>query len=573
MERTVIERARQWLAPQFDEATRREVQQMIDTDPVALEDSFYKNLEFGTGGLRGLMGAGTNRINRYTVAMATQGLAHYVKRAQSGPYRAAISYDCRHSSADFAHITAQVLAANDFDVYLFDALRPTPELSFAVRQLHCHVGVMITASHNPKEYNGYKVYWNDGAQVIAPHDQNIILEVQKITDPSQARMEGGKGKITMMGKEMDDQYLTSILSLLRLSPEAIESHKDLKMVYTPLHGTGVRLVPEALRRMGFTHILHVSEQDVNDGAFPTVPSPNPEEPAALEMAVRKARETGADLVMATDPDADRVGIAVRNLQGEMELLNGNQTASLLTYYLLSRWKELGRLKGNEFVVKTIVTTDLLRLLADHFGVECYNVLTGFKFIAQVVREQEGRKVFISGGEESYGYNVGSFVRDKDAVVACALVAEVACWAAAQGKSLYQLLVDIYTQFGFFKESLMSKAMKGKDGMEQMKALMEGYRQRPPQTLGGSPVVLVHDYQNSETVDLVSDLRYVINLPKSDVLQFVCADNTLVTIRPSGTEPKIKFYFGVRCPLKEAADFEAVNVLAENKLATLKELFN
>lgn len=572
MENTVIERAKKWLEPSFDETTRAKVQQLIDGDPKELEDCFYKNLEFGTGGLRGIIGTGTNRMNRYTVGMATQGLANYVKQAQQGPYRAAISYDCRHFSAEFAQITAQVLAANDFDVFLFDALRPTPELSFTVRQLNCNVGVMITASHNPKEYNGYKAYWNDGAQVIAPHDSLIIKEVQKISGPSMVHFEGGKGKITLIGKEIDDLYLNAILSLLRLSPDAIEAHKDLKMVYTPLHGTGVHLVPEALHRMGFTNVIHVEEQDVNDGAFPTVASPNPEEPLALSLAVQKAQKTGADIVMATDPDADRVGIAIRNPQGELQLLNGNQTASLLTFYLLTKWKEAGRLNGKEFIVKTIVTTDLLRVLADHFGVECYNVLTGFKFIAQIVREQEGQKVFIGGGEESYGYNVGPFVRDKDAVVACALVAEVACWAAQQGMTLYDLLLSIYTHFGFFKESLMSKAMKGKDGMEQMKALMEGYRKNPPHSICGSPVVLIHDYKKSETVDLVSDLRYVINLPKSDVMQFVCEDNTLVTIRPSGTEPKIKYYFGVRCPLPSVASFDLVNAQAEKKINDLKNDF-
>lgn len=558
MDNLVIKRAQEWLQPAYDEATHQAVRQLMEGDPKELEDCFYKNLEFGTGGLRGIIGTGTNRMNKYTVGMATQGLANYVKKALPAPYSAAISFDCRHFSPEFARITAEVLAANDFTVYLFDALRPTPELSFAVRELHCSIGVMITASHNPKEYNGYKAYWNDGAQVIAPHDTRIIEEVLKVDSPALVKFTGGNGTIETIGEAIDEKYLASILSLLRLSPEALKEHSHLKMVYTPLHGTGVRLVPEALRRMGFTQLMHVPEQDVNDGAFPTVKSPNPEEPEALSMAVAKAREVGADLVMATDPDADRVGIAVRNLKGELQLLNGNQTAALLTYYLLTKWKENGLLTGKEFIVKTIVTTDLLRVMAEHFGVECYNVLTGFKFIAQIVREQEGKKVFIGGGEESYGYNVGAFVRDKDAVVACSLVAEVACWAAQQGKSLYQLLIDIYTQFGFYKETLMSKAMKGKDGMEQMKALMAQFRATPPTRLGGSPVVRCLDYKQG-----------VRDLPKSDVLQFECEDQTLVTVRPSGTEPKIKFYVGVRCPLADAALFDQVNDQADARLNDVK----
>ncbi len=572
MTEDVIKRAQEWLDPSFDAETRQAVQQLLKGDPRELEDSFYKNLEFGTGGLRGIMGAGTNRMNRYTVGMATQGLADYVKKAFPAPYRAAISYDCRNASPDFARITAEVLAANDFTVYLSDTLRPTPELSFAVRQLECNIGVMITASHNPKEYNGYKVYWNDGAQVVAPHDKNIIKEVLGISSPSQVRFTGGTGRIETMGAEMDELYLSAILSLLKLSPEAIKKHKDLKMVYTPLHGTGVHLVPEALRRMGFENLYHVPSQDVNDGDFPTVISPNPEEPEALRMAVEKAAEVGAQLVMATDPDADRVGIAVRNDANQIQLLNGNQTAALLTWYLLMKWKENRKLKGSEYIVKTIVTSDILRVMARDYGVECYEVLTGFKYIAQIVREQEGRKTFIGGGEESYGFNVGEFVRDKDAVVACALIAEVAAWAAEQGRTLFDLLTDIYVHYGFFKESLMSRTMKGKDGMEQMKILMNGYRTEPPRQLLGSEVVLIHDYLKSETVDMVSDLRYAIELPKSDVIQFVCMDNTVVTIRPSGTEPKIKYYFGVRDILEKPEDLHRIERQLDRKIEALKSLF-
>lgn len=567
-----MEKAREWMGPSFDEQTRNEVLRLMKEDPVTLEDSFYKNLEFGTGGLRGIMGVGTNRMNRYTVGMVTQGLADFVKKNEAGPYKAAIAYDCRNQSPEFARITAEVLAANDFTVFLFDSLRPTPQLSFTVREHKCHIGVMITASHNPKEYNGYKVYGNDGAQVVAPRDAMIIEEVQKISSPSMVKFSGGKGKIVMLGEEEDTLYLDAILSLINLSPQAIEAFSDLKMVYTPLHGTGVHLVPEALSRLGFTNVFHVPEQDVTDGLFPTVVSPNPEEPAALKLAIEKAEQTGAQLVMATDPDADRVGIAVRNPAGQIELLNGNQTAALLTYYLLEKWKDTKRLKGNEYIVKTIVTSDLLQSIADHYDVACYNVLTGFKYIAEVIRNNEGRKEFICGGEESYGFNVGQFVRDKDAVVTCALTAEVACWAASKGKTLYDLMREVYLRFGFFKERMVSVTLKGKDGMEKIRSIMARLRENPPSRLLESEVVLFHDYKKRETVDLVSDLRYEINLPGSDVLQFVCADNTVVTIRPSGTEPKIKYYYGGRTELPSEDQYEVKCRDLDEKLNALNDLF-
>ena len=569
---TYTQRAASWLSESFDEETKKAVQHLMESDLKELEDCFYKNLEFGTGGLRGIMGVGTNRMNQYTVGMATQGLANYVKTcfAHLPQVKVAVSYDCRNRSAEFARITADVFAANGFKVYLFEALRPTPELSFAIRHFGCQSGVMVTASHNPKEYNGYKAYWDDGAQVLAPHDQNIIREVEKINDPSQVCFEGNSGNIEMIGKEIDEVYLESILSLLRLSPQSIKKHAHLKMVYTPLHGTGVQLVPKALDRMGFTSVFHVAKQDVNDGNFPTLISPNPEEPAAFKMALERAQEVGADLVMATDPDADRIGIAVRDNHGDLQLLNGNQTASILTCYLLRRWKELGKLSGKEYIVKTIVTTDLLKQMADTYGVPCYNVLTGFKYIADVQRNLEGKMTFIGGGEESYGYNVGSFVRDKDAVVSCALVAEVAAWAAEQGKGLYDLLLDMYVEFGLFKEYLVSVTKKGKEGLEQIDAMMKQYRSQPPQTLGGAPVVLMHDYLSLETIDLVSDLRYQIQLPKSNVLQFVTRDNTIVTIRPSGTEPKIKFYFGLREKLDRKEDYDNVCEIMQEKFRLLKE---
>jgi phosphoglucomutase len=567
-----MEKAREWMGPSFDEQTRNEVLRLMKEDPATLEDSFYKNLEFGTGGLRGIMGVGTNRMNRYTVGMVTQGLADFVKKNEAGPYKAAIAYDCRNQSPEFAKITAEVLAANDFTVYLYDSLRPTPQLSFTVRQHKCNIGIMITASHNPKEYNGYKVYGNDGAQVVAPLDTMIIEEVQKIASPSMVKFTGGKGKIVVLGEEADALYLDAILSLINLSPGAIEAFRDLKMVYTPLHGTGVKLVPKALGRLGFTNVFLVPEQDVNDGNFPTVISPNPEEPAALKLALEKAEETGAQLVMATDPDADRVGIAVRNHAGQIELLNGNQTAALLTYYLLEKWRETKRLKGKEYIVKTIVTSDLLQSIADHYHVACYNVLTGFKYIAEIIRNNEDKKLFICGGEESYGFNVGQYVRDKDAVVTCALAAEVACWAASKGKTLYDLMQEVYLRFGFFKERMVSVTLKGKDGMEKIKTIMHRYRENPPSRLLGSEIVLFHDYKKKETIDLVSDLRYEINLPGSDVLQFVCADNTVVTIRPSGTEPKIKYYYGVRTELSSEDQYKDKSRELDEKLTALNDLF-
>ncbi|HOG25893.1 MAG TPA: phospho-sugar mutase [Bacteroidales bacterium] len=572
MDTSIVEKARQWLDPMYDEQTRTEILRLMKEDPVLLEDSFYRNLEFGTGGLRGIMGVGTNRMNRYTVGMVTQGLANYVKKTYPAPYKAAIAFDCRNHSRAFANITARVLAANDFTVYLFEELRPTPELSFAVRKLECHIGVMITASHNPKEYNGYKVYGNDGAQVVAPHDALIIEQVRQVTSPDMVRFTGGGGQVVKLGKEMDHAYLDAILSLVNLSPVEITKFKDIKMVYTPLHGTSVHLIPMAMERMGFTNLIRVPEQEVVDGNFPTVVTPNPEEPEALKLAIERANQTDARLVMATDPDSDRIGVAVRDQDGQMVLLNGNQVAVLLTYYLLEKWNQAGRLEGKEYVVKTIVTTDLIQVLAEHYKVACYNVLTGFKYIAEVIRKNERKKVFICGGEESYGFNVGEFVRDKDAVISSVLVAEVACWAAARGKTLYDLLKEVYFRFGFFKERMVSRTLKGKDGMEQIKSIMKSLRENPPQQLLDSPVVLIHDYKKSQTVDMVSDLRYRISLPQSDVIQFICADNTIVTVRPSGTEPKIKYYYGVRSKLVSEAAFPETKRLVDEKLAALHAVF-
>ena len=563
MENSYIDKANYWLNGAFDDATKNEIRRLQKDDMATLEDSFYKNLEFGTGGLRGIMGVGTNRVNRYTIGMATQGLSNYIKSTIRGRecISVAVSYDSRNSSREFAGITASVFAANGFKVYLCDDIRPTPMLSFAIRHYKCTAGVMITASHNPPEYNGYKVYWEDGAQITAPHDSNIIAEVDKIHDISQVKFSGETSEIHLTGNELDDAYLKAILSLT-LSPELVKKHNHFKIVYTPLHGTGVKIVPRALREAGFNNIINIPEQDVSDGNFPTVKSPNPEESSALKMALDKADETGADLVMATDPDADRIGIAVRNKKGRMTLLNGNQMAVILSYYILERWRETGKLKeGNNpafYMVKTIVTTDLLKSIAAEYGVDIYDVLTGFKYIAEVVRENEGKREFICGGEESYGFNVGEFVRDKDAVVSALLVAEAAAWAKERGMSLYEMLIYIYIKFGFYKERLLSVTKKGIDGSEQIKQIMKNLRESPLQNLGDSQVVLVHDYQKSESVDMISDLRFKINLPKSNVLQFVSADNGIVSVRPSGTEPKIKYYFGVKERLDKAEDFDKVD---------------
>ena len=526
-----------WLAGDFDEETKSKILELKNSDPAGLEDAFYKNLEFGTGGLRGVMGVGTNRMNRYTVGMATQGLANYIlKHAEGKDVSVCVSYDSRNNSELFARITADVLSANGLHVYIFDGIRPTPELSYAIRKTGSIAGVMVTASHNPKEYNGYKVYWNDGAQITSPVDAEIIAEVAKVSDPSLVRFTKGEGsgKIELMGSEMDENYMSDILSLM-LSPESRARHKDLKIVYTPLHGCGVRLVPECLRRLGFENVYHVAAQDVSDGNFPTVASPNPEEPAAMKMALEEADRQGADLVMATDPDADRMGIAVRDNDGRIVQLNGNQTASIMTYYILTRWKELGKLDSTKYICKTVVTSQLLADIAASFGVKCYNVLTGFKYIEEVVRRNEGKGEFICGGEESYGFNVGEFVRDKDAPVACSVVAECAAWAADQGLTLYQQLQKIYSEYGYRKESLVSLVRKGKSGAEEIQKIMADMRQNPAKEICGSKVVKVIDYLEPEKTGLV----------KSNVLQFFSEAGDVVSVRPSGTEPKIKFYFGAK----------------------------
>lgn len=555
----IIERANVWLNGNYDTKTKEAIRQMIANDPQELIESFYRDLEFGTGGLRGIMGVGTNRMNKYTVGMATQGLANYTLKMfpKVEQISAVIAYDCRNNNTYFAQITADVLTANGIKVYLFDELKPTPELSFAIRELKAQIGIMITASHNPKEYNGYKVYWDDGGQLINPHDVNVVAEAQKITDINEVNFNGNKAIQSAIGAVIDAKYLTA-LKTLSLSPELIKKHHDLKIVYTPIHGTGVKLVPMALKAFGFTQVFNVAEQDVVSGNFDTVKSPNPEEPAALKMAIDKATEIGADLVMATDPDADRVGIAVRDDKNEFTLLNGNQTAAILSHYLFTKWKENGLLDGNQFMVKTIVTSELLIDMANKYSIDTYDVLTGFKFIADIIKQLEGKKTFIGGGEESYGFLVGDFVRDKDAVSACAMVAETAVWAADQGMKLYDLLKQIYLEFGFYYETLISVVKKGKAGAEEIQAMMLDYRNNPPKMINNSAVISIKDYQKQVHYDLFNHTENPIDLPKSNVLQFFTADGSKISVRPSGTEPKIKFYFGVKTGLEKIEDFDKVH---------------
>ena len=568
----VKERAEKWLSDSYDEETRKKVKQLIDNDPKELTESFYKDLEFGTGGLRGIMGVGTNRMNVYTVGMATQGLSNYLKKAfPDEPIRVAVGHDSRNNSRLFAERVADIFAANGFKVYLFDSLRPTPELSFAIRHLHCHSGVVVTASHNPKEYNGYKAYWSDGAQVVAPHDRNIIAEVQKITSPDQVMIWKGdrSENIEILDETFDQIYLEAVHGL-SLSPDAVERYHDMKIVYTPLHGTGVILVPESLRKYGFTNILTVKEQNIPDGNFPTVESPNPEERSAMKMAIELAESEKAEVVLATDPDADRIGMALRDENGQYVLLNGNQTCSLLVYYIVKRWSELGRLRGKEYIVKTIVTTELVARIAESFGVRHFDCLTGFKYIATVMRNHEQTMQYICGGEESFGFLAEDFVRDKDAVSACSLAAEAAAWAKSQDMTLYELLKEMYVRYGFFREALVSVIRKGKEGQEEIAKMMSDYRSDPPRSLGGSPIVVIKDYLNGEALDLTNGSKTPIDMERSNVLQFTTADSTVVSIRPSGTEPKIKFYFGVRAELNDTARFGEVQAELDGKIESIKK---
>lgn len=570
----VTAKAQIWLGDGYDEETKAAVRAMLDNeDKTDLIEAFYKDLEFGTGGLRGIMGAGTNRMNIYTVGAATQGLSNYLKKAFADlpQIKVAIGHDCRNNSRKFAEVAADVFSANGIKVYLFDALRPTPEVSFAIRELGCQSGVILTASHNPKEYNGYKAYWNDGAQMIAPHDKNTIDEVNKITSVKDVKFRGNAELIEIIGEEIDRRYLDRIKTL-SLSPEAIAHHHDMKIVYTPIHGTGVKLIPASLKNFGFTNIIHVPEQDVVSGDFPTVVSPNPEEPAALDMAIKKAIETDAELVMASDPDADRIGIAVRNDKGEFVLVNGNQIVMIFLNYLMTRNKELGLLKGNEYIVKTIVTTETIKTIAEQNGFKMYDCYTGFKWIASVIRENEVKARYIGGGEESYGFLPEDFVRDKDSVSSISLMAEIAAWAKDKGMTMYQMLQDIYIKYGYSKEKGISVVRKGKSGAEEIVAMMKNFRENPMKELGGSPVILIKDYASLEATDVVNGTKSKLDMPvTSNVLQYFSADGSKVSIRPSGTEPKIKFYIEVRgIKMDNYADYDAANAAADAKIEAIKK---
>ncbi len=573
LEQLVMSKAQKWLEGNYDEATKAQVNYLINNDKKELTECFYKDLEFGTGGLRGIMGVGSNRMNEYTVGMATQGLSNYLKECFAGQeVKVAVAHDSRNNSRFFAERVADIFASNGFKVYLFDELRPTPELSFAIRELGCQSGVVVTASHNPKEYNGYKAYWADGAQVTPPHDKNIIAEVEKITSIDQIELGKNPENITILGKEFDDIYLARIKGL-SMAPEAVAKNHDMKIVYSPMHGAGVNLVPASLRNFGFTNIIMVKEQSVVDGNFPTVASPNPEERATMSMAIELARKEGAELVIATDPDADRIAIAVLDDKGEYVLLNGNQTMVLLLSYMLTRWGELGKLDGKQFVIKTIVTSEMVKAVADAYGVKCYDCLTGFKYIAKIIRENEGKTTYIGGGEESFGFLAGDFVRDKDAVSACALAAEAMAWAKEKGLTLHEWLKELYVKYGFYREGLVSVVRKGKEGAEEIQKMMVDMRTNPPKTILGSPVVKINDFLSLEQTDVVTGTKTPIEQDKSNVLQFFTEDGSKVSVRPSGTEPKIKFYFGVCAPLSSTERFDEVQAELDAKIEAIKKELN
>ena len=567
MEQAITDKINQWLNGDYDEETKNVIRKLqAEGNETELVDSFYRNLEFGTGGLRGIMGVGSNRMNKYTIGMATQGLANYLKKCYPNEQiKVAIAHDSRNNSDIFARGVANVFSANGFQVYFFKAMRPTPELSFAIRHFGCHSGVVLTASHNPKEYNGYKAYWNDGAQMVAPHDSNVIAEVEKIVSPLEVKTERVEANIRLVGEDVDKVYIEQIMAL-SLNKEMVQRQKNLKIVYTPIHGTGITLVPQVLAKQGFTNVTIVEEQATPDGNFPTVVYPNPEEQEAMSLAVKKGKEIDADLVMATDPDADRVGIAAKNNKGEWQLLNGNQTGVVLFYYMLNAWKNAGKITGNEFIVKTIVTTNLLDKMAVHFGVECFNTLTGFKYIASIIRDLEGKKKYIVGGEESYGYLIGDFVRDKDAVASCAMIAETVAYAKDRGMSLFDLLIEIYLELGFYKEGMISITKKGKAGAEEIQAMMANLRSNPPKSINGSKAVKMYDYKVGIETDLVTGATTKIDMESSNVLQFLTENGDKISARPSGTEPKIKFYFSVCAPLAKKEDYEAVEAQLDAKIA-------
>ncbi len=567
MDANILSKAEQWLDGGFDAETVAAIRKLRQENPEELTDAFYRNLEFGTGGLRGVMGPGTNRMNKYTVGMATQGFANYLRKSFTGDIKIAIAHDSRNNSRFFAEVTANVMAANGIKVFLFESLRPTPELSFAIRHLQCQAGVVITASHNPREYNGYKAYWNDGAQLVPPHDKNVILEVDKISGIGEVKWTGWEQNITLIGKEIDEAYL-QMLKGLSVYPEAVAAQHNLKIVYTPIHGTGITLVPEILQRFGFTNVHVVEEQAQPDGNFPTVVYPNPEESEAMSIGLKKAAALDADILLGTDPDSDRVGIAVKDHTGKWILLNGNQTAVLLFNYIVEGRKKKGLSKPNDYICKTVVTSDLIDVFAASNHITCYNTLTGFKWIADLIRRKEAAENFICGGEESYGYMIGDNVRDKDAIASVAMICEMAAYAKNQGKSLFEQLIGIYLQYGFYKESLISITKKGMKGAEEIAAMMSAYREQPPATINGSPVVKIYDYQLQHVTTLATGEKEPIDLPKSNVLQFLLADGSRISARPSGTEPKIKFYFSVHEPLDSVADVERVEQLLDTKVSNI-----
>lgn len=569
MTEATLQKIDKWLAGNYDAATKDEIKKLQATDIASLEDAFYKDLEFGTGGLRGIMGVGTNRMNKYTVGMATQGYANYLKQCFGNDVSVAIAHDCRNNSRSFAEITANVFAANGIKVYLFEALRPTPELSFAIRKNNCQGGVVCTASHNPKEYNGYKAYWDDGAQLVPPHDKNVIKEVERIASVDDVKWSGGEKNITIIGKEMDQAYLQMVKGL-SIYPEVCAAQQDLKIVYTPIHGTGIMLVPQALKNAGFTNVHVVDEQSTPDGNFPTVVYPNPEETETMSIGLKHAKELDADILLGTDPDADRVGIGVKNNKGQWILMNGNQTALLAFNYMIEARKTKGLQQPNDMVIKTIVTTDMIDVIAKQNGVSCYNVLTGFKWIAALMKEKEGKEKYIIGGEESFGLMIGDEIRDKDGVSAVALLCEMAAYEKNKGRSLFEKLIDMYLQYGFYKESLVSVTKKGMNGAKEIADMMEGYRKNPPTTIDGAAVSQLHDYELQISTNLATGKTQPIHLPKSNVLQFVLADGTKISARPSGTEPKIKFYFSVNTKLNSAADFDSTEKILDDKIARIEK---
>ncbi len=569
LDAAVQEKVNGWLSGNYDEATKSEIKQLVENgETTKLTDAFYKDLSFGTGGLRGIMGAGSNRVNKYTLGMATQGLSNYLINTYPGKQiKVAIAHDSRNNSKEFAQQTAEVFSANDIYVYFFEGLRPTPELSFAIRELGCHAGVMLTASHNPKEYNGYKAYGRDGGQLVAPHDKNVMAEVKKIKSIDDIRFKKRERNIEIIGQEIDDKFLDAVAAV-SISKEAIKRQKDLKIVFSPIHGTGGVSVPPALKKYGFENVILVEEQMKPDGNFPTVVYPNPEEQEALSLSLKKAKEVDADLVMATDPDADRVGIAVKDNKGDFILLNGNQAACLLIHYVLTAWEKAGKLTGDQYVVKTVVTSYMIDKIAASKNVDCYNTLTGFKYIGEIMTQLEGKKTFIAGGEESYGYLVGEHARDKDAVVSCTMLAEMTAYYKDQNSSLYEALINLYLEYGYYKEKLIAITKKGKSGAEEIQAMMDGYRKNPPATLGGSKVLTIKDYKTSTAINTADGEKTKIDLPSSNVLQFFTEDGSIVSARPSGTEPKIKFYCSVNDKLSSKEDFDKISAQLDEKLTLI-----